>query len=107
MQPVRVEFVREQVLVLADFFRAGDSFRICQRAHRWPPLATLHAFLQCGVNDHGNDTMRWTPFAVSPAEYDAARIEVDAAGDVDDLGTVPGDWRGWFARAVDILRSGD
>ncbi|MCB9884190.1 MAG: hypothetical protein H6838_01795 [Planctomycetes bacterium] len=94
---------RTRELSLVEFLRAGDSFRICAAAHRWPPLATFDAFLQCGVDDDGDDTLHWRPFAIDDADYVAARAEVDPEGQVDALGASDGDWRTWFSAAVERL----
>ena len=96
--------VETRELSFVEFLRAGDSFRICSEAHRWPPLATFNAFLQCGVDDAGDQSLEWQRFEVGGEEYAATRAVVDPLGQVDALGTHDGDWRNWFAATVAMLR---
>jgi len=60
---IDVQMVEEHALTLREFLLTGDSFGICRDLHRWPPLPTLVAFLACGVDDVGERTMHWQPFA--------------------------------------------
>ena len=91
-------------MTLVEFLRAGDSFRICAEGHRWPSFEMFDAFVQCGCDDAGGEVLEWLPFRVEPAEYAAARIEVDPDGVVDSLGVRDGDWAAWFQAAVGMLR---
>jgi hypothetical protein len=104
MRRIPVQLGQPREMTLVEFLRAGDSWSICVEAHRWPPLATFNAFLQCGFDDADGETMEWPPFQVEPNKYSDARLDRDPAGIVDPLGVADGDWAGWFEAAVAMLR---